>query len=235
MNNTNLKTLLVPTCGLLLVWTAAVGLAGAQDELSTREALEREIAALSPAANGGDAQAQYELGGLKRLEQSLGLSDDFEFATWYRRAADQGLAAAQNILGQLYRDGEGVARDYAEANRWYRLAADQGNMNAQLSLGDLYRDGIGVAQDHSEAARWYRLAADGGNGVAQFDLADLYIDGLGVPQDRVQAYMWLSLAVTHWPVPETNLIVQLRDLIAADLTDEEVRRARRLAQEWEAQ
>lgn len=230
--NSNPK--LVTACALLLLWTAGAGFAAAQDELPTRETLEREKAALLPAATAGDAEAQYHLAGIERRERSLGYSENPEFAAWYRRAADQGHAAAQNMLAELYRDGEGVARDYGEAIRWYRLAADQGNANAQLSLGDLYKNGTGVAQDHAEAARWYRLAADGGNGIAQFDLADLYIDGLGVPRDHVQAYMWLTLAVMHWPIPETSLIAQLRDFVAADLTEEEVQRARRLVEEWQA-
>jgi len=43
-----------------------------------------------------------------------------------RKAAEQGNAAAQNSLGTIYRDGEGVAPDDEEAVRWYRKAADQG-------------------------------------------------------------------------------------------------------------
>ena len=45
---------------------------------------------------------------------------------WYRLAAEQGLAEAQNKLGALYGDGKGVPQDYTEAAKWYRLAAEQG-------------------------------------------------------------------------------------------------------------
>ena len=34
-------------------------------------------------------------------------------------------AAAQNNLGFMYANGQGVAQDYAEALKWYRLAAAQ--------------------------------------------------------------------------------------------------------------
>src|ERR1700747_880353 len=37
---------------------------------------------------------------------------------WFRKAADQGDAYAQLALGNLYRKGLGVARDYAKAMAW---------------------------------------------------------------------------------------------------------------------
>jgi TPR repeat protein len=43
---------------------------------------------------------------------------------WYRLAAYQGQANAQNALGVMYQNGEGVPQDYVEAVRWYRLAAN---------------------------------------------------------------------------------------------------------------
>ena len=75
-------------------------------------------------------------------------------------AAEQGAARAQFILGNMYRQGEGVAQDDAEAVRWYRLAAEQGLARAQYSLGLMYTIGWGVPQDHAEAMRWLGLAAE---------------------------------------------------------------------------
>ena len=43
--------------------------------------------------------------------------------TWYRKAADQGHAGAQNNLGVMYRDGQGVKQDYVQAHKWLNLAA----------------------------------------------------------------------------------------------------------------
>jgi TPR repeat protein len=39
----------------------------------------------------------------------------------------------------MYREGEGVPQNYAEALKWFRKAADQGNANAQFKLGIMYR------------------------------------------------------------------------------------------------
>jgi len=41
--------------------------------------------------------------------------DDAEAVKWYRMAAEQGHAGAQNILGCMYYKGEGVPQDNAEA------------------------------------------------------------------------------------------------------------------------
>ena len=51
--------------------------------------------------------------------------DGKEAAAWFRRAADQGHAKAQFILGLMYYRGEGVAKDEQEAAAWIRRAADQ--------------------------------------------------------------------------------------------------------------
>ena len=67
--------------------------------------------------------------------------------------AEQGDAAAQNNLGVMYDNGEGVPQDDAEAVRWYRKAAEHGNATAQYNLGDRYRLGLGVPQD--DAVQWY--------------------------------------------------------------------------------
>ena len=48
-----------------------------------------------------------------------------------RKAAEQGDADAQSSLGYMYRKGQGVTQDDAEAVNWTRKAADQGNAEAQ--------------------------------------------------------------------------------------------------------
>ncbi len=77
----------------------------------------------------------------------------------YRRAAEQGDASAQNNLGHMYRTGQGVAQDYAEAVKWWRKAAEQGDAKAQYNLGHMYSYGLGVPQDQVQAHMWFNLAA----------------------------------------------------------------------------
>ena len=59
-------------------------------------------------------------------QHGQGVPRDYEAAVrWYRRAAEQGDADAQNNLGVMYGKGQGVPRNYIEAYIWYSLAAAQ--------------------------------------------------------------------------------------------------------------
>ena len=71
----------------------------------------------------------------------------------------------------MYRDGEGVPQDGAEALRWFRRAVEQGDTSwAPLNIGRMYRDGKSVPQDAAEAVRWFRLGAEQGDAFAQWEL-----------------------------------------------------------------
>jgi len=78
-------------------------------------------------------------------------------------AAAQGLSNAQNNLGSMYANGQGIAQDYAEAARWYKLAAAQGSVGAQVNLGLSYANGQGILQDNIRAHMWFNLAAVNGD------------------------------------------------------------------------
>ena len=118
------------------------------------------------AAEGGDANAQYNLG-LCYKDGSGTAKDEVEAVKWYRKAAEQGLAKAQYFLGICYSLGKGVVKDQAEAVKWCRKAAEQDYADAQYFLGLCYRDGEGVEQDKTEAVKWLRNAAEQGNKDAQ--------------------------------------------------------------------
>jgi TPR repeat protein len=102
-----------------------------------------------------DAKRTYFTGDFEKTEKII------------RHMVEQGDAAAQNILGVMYFNGQGVEQDFQEAARLYLLSATQGNAIAQNNLGLLYEDGQGVIQDYQEAAKWYRLAAEQGYAFAQ--------------------------------------------------------------------
>ncbi len=92
---------------------------------------------------------------------AIGQAPDLITAT--RLAAEQGDARAQFALGLMYRDGEGVLKDDAEAVRWYRLAAEQGNADAQYIIGLMYGTGDGLPEDYVLGYAWLNLAAEQGH------------------------------------------------------------------------
>ena len=86
----------------------------------------------------------------------------------WRTLAEAGDAAAQNNLGVLYAEGQGVAQDYAQARAWWEKAAAQGYAAAQYNLGALYENGQGITQDYDKARTWYeKVAAQTDNKEAQ--------------------------------------------------------------------
>ena len=93
----------------------------------------------------------------------------------FRMLAAQGDAQAQNTLGMMHDNGQGVERDYVQALIWYRLAAAQGHDGALYNIGVMYESGHGVAQNDAEALKWYLLAAAQGHSVAQYNLGGMYL------------------------------------------------------------
>ena len=53
-----------------------------------------------------------------------------EAVQWFRRAAEQGNAAALYMLGACYYNGEGTSEDKTEGIKWLRKAADEGQEDA---------------------------------------------------------------------------------------------------------
>ena len=111
-----------------------------------------------------------------------------------RAAAERGDVAAQHKLGEMYRNGRGVTRDYAQAVVWFRKAAEQGYAAAQTSLGKMYLEGDGVARDDAHALIWFRKAIDQGDARAQSELGWMYDNGRGVARDYAQAFAWYRKA-----------------------------------------
>lgn len=130
----------------------------------------------------------------------------------FKELADDGEPTAQNNLGFMYYEGQGVPQDYVEAARLYRLSADQGHLTAQYNLGYMYHEGQGVPQDHVEAAKWYRLSADQGNSGAQYNLGVMYSQGRGVPRNSVEAARWFRLSAEQCnPYGQLNLGIAYKD------------------------
>lgn len=215
----------------------AVALVSAQSSsLAASAASDAEkFQALVEKAQGGDAISQALVGA---AVNDSGYPD--QAAVWFQRAADQGLAIAQSMLGRQYMYGRGVPQDYQHAAELFVEAAQQGDVQASSLLARLYAGGRGVAQDNREAARWARVAANGDCrsdspycALAQSLLAALYFNGDGVPQDYELAYVWANLAGAAMPEgEERQTIVSLRDAVAAQLSPQQLEHAQRLAREW---
>ena len=142
------------------------------------------------AAEGGDARAQFYLG--EAFNKGRGVIQDYADAViWYRKAADQNNADAQETLCTMYFFGQGaVTQDYGEAAKVCSGAGKQGRVYPAYLGGYMYEFGKGVAVDLAQAASLYKVAAEAGNVDAQEALGRMYFFGQGVEQDYAEAAKW---------------------------------------------
>lgn len=129
------------------------------------------------------------------LGQAFEAQKDNENALkYYRKAAEQRYALAQNNLGRMSEQGEGVIKDPEQAMNWYRKAAEQGHAWAQYNLGRIYETGKGVSKDFGKALGWYHKAAAQGHASAQVNLGRMVEKGNGVSKSSENALGWYRKA-----------------------------------------
>jgi TPR repeat protein len=183
-----------------------------QDRARGRVAYDADgMEATCIAAASGEAAAAFALAGNYRTGLILA-RDAAKAAALYQRAADQGLAVAQKVLGDLTAEGLGVKRDFATACRWWGRAAMQGESSAAArNFGKCHLTGTGVPRSEVDALTWWLIAkrlarandADLPDWVYQSEAdADRLSDALmqRLPPDRVAEARARAL---RWaPVPE---------------------------------
>ena len=124
-------------------------------------------------------------------KSDIAAAADFEST---QKQADQGDAAAQNLLGELYLKGQGVRQDSKAAAEWFRKSADQDHPPAEFNVGTLYEAGQGVPVDYARAVEWYQKSAEHGNAAAQYSLAVMYVHARGVARNDSESFKWLTRA-----------------------------------------
>ncbi|MBX3387726.1 MAG: SEL1-like repeat protein [Phycisphaeraceae bacterium] len=101
---------------------------------------------------------------------------------------------AQHRLASIYRTGDGVPKNTAEAIKWFTRAAEEGDASAQFSLGVIFDTGDGVPKNTPEAIRWYTQAAEQGVASAGFYLGVIHFGGEGEPKNTAEAIKWFTRA-----------------------------------------
>lgn len=142
------KTALVALCAIGLVVTLPPALADVRDgvEAWSKGDYGSAVAAWRPAAEGGDADAQFNLAQAYMLGR--GMPADRTIATgWFRKAALQDHVAAIAKYGLVLFD----AGRRSEALPWLEKAAQRGEPRAQLVLGTMLFNGDAVPRDWPRA------------------------------------------------------------------------------------
>ena len=130
--------------------------------------LDKNLAMLRRAAQGGFASAQVSLGLL--LEEN---EQWVEAARWFKRSAEQGDPSGWHHLALLLYSGRGVPQDRVRAFQLMLQAARSGDMPSQYNVGVMYQRGNGTARDVVKARQWLQRAADKGHDKARERLKSL--------------------------------------------------------------
>jgi uncharacterized protein len=108
-------------------------------------------------------------------------------ARWFRRAAEHGSGPAQNNLGILLGNGNGVRKNVEEALLWLRKAFRAGDTCAGQNIAITYREN----GDLRTAVKWFQKVAEAGDGDALIQLGIHYYWGKGVrknPKAALQCF-----------------------------------------------
>lgn len=112
-----------------------------------------------------------------------------EAIKWYRIAAEQGNAEAELRLARMYASGDGLAKDYPEAQRLLTSSANKGYAPAIHVIAKAYEDGgIGLRADYETARAWLEKGIQQKDIVSIERMAKAYANGeLGLRIDRQKA------------------------------------------------
>src|ERR1700739_521015 len=147
-----------------------------------------DLPTLQNRAESGDAAAQAELSDRYFTPPNFNRA---QALVWARKAADQGNARGEFLMGLRFSGG----REQAD---WYRKSADQGYADAEFALAVQLQHGMnGLCQNLPEAAGLLRKAAGQGSAQAEYALGDAYEFGKGVPRDVAEARTWYQRAADH--------------------------------------
>lgn len=154
--------------------------------------IPREIELLTEASKRRNHQATYRLGLLFEDNES-GMAQNLELSVkYFQLAADNGILAAINKMGELYLFGEVIPANLTKAISCFTAASEQGYGKASYWLGRLHTDGIGqLEKDTQKAMNYYRKAIEQGYEEArewmeqlQKNLVDETITDIEIPQDK---------------------------------------------------
>ena len=164
--------------------SAPAGLAGEPPDALTELVVEK-----LRASSEKDPVAMTELADL-HLSGKLGVDKSPVLAAkLYLKAARLWHPPAQYKYAMLLWNGQGVARDIAEAIKYFKLAAESGEAGAQYGLGVALWSGQGLEQNVPDALRLLRLAAEQGHVKAQSNLGMAFMSETA-PAEDAEHHPW---------------------------------------------
>jgi len=186
---------------------AALSLTGPQKEADSAKALKylKDMGLTEP-------QAMETLGAF--YENGQGVPQNFTRAfTWYKKAAEAGLAEGHFRMGQCYELGLGVAVSYPEAAASFQKAADLGLGAADFRLAALNMTGFQGEPDVKKMLDHLNKSMASGYSEAANELGVIYLEGrFGQAMDQDKAMdLFLKGSDLGNPTAMKNVAVMYRN------------------------
>lgn len=162
------------------------------------------------AAEQGYSTAQHNIAGI--LDKGkFGVPVDLAAsASWYKKAADNGVLQAAYEYGAKCHDGDGIKVNIPEALKYFEIAGEGGNAAALFNLAVMHTTGEGCKADEAVGLKYFQLAADNGDSTAQYNMGVNYLEGDGVPVNIQLAIHYFTLAAKQG---DRNAILYLKKMM----------------------
>lgn len=151
-------------------------------------------------AESGFVFAQLQMGRALyhgHTEEEDKRQENAQAALWFQRAAEQGDAEAQYLLGRLHYETGKEPDSLQTAVQWFEKSAEQNHLEGLRNLALCYAFGDGVKSSKSKSQELYRRAfpiclelAEQGDSSAIALMAKSYWLGQGVKRDYALAAQW---------------------------------------------
>lgn len=142
--------------------------------------------------------------------------------------AKAGDAAAQTLIAEMLRNGQGMAQDLPTAAFWYSKAASLGDPNAMLQYSLLLMNGsAGVTRDKKKSDEFMEKAAKAGQPVAAFNWAQVLISQKPGPEGVKAALPFYEVSAAKG-IPDSQYALSQIYLNLPGIPDEK----RATARDW---
>jgi TPR repeat protein len=180
---------------VVLFIVPAVSAAGTQEGIAAFNARRFTEASrlLKPAADSGDAEAQYYLARTQRVQwafQHGGKRPDpddraqQESHVWFEKAARQGHFPSMAAYAEDFDQGFGVAVDFTAAREWMEKAAAAKEPNALYGLAQWYREGHIYPPDRAKAKAMSEQASAASPKKGEYDKVSEGLRAFGQQQRK---------------------------------------------------
>lgn len=171
------------------------------------------LGAWLPLAEAGHAKSQFNIGTLLETGRGPGMAKNLSAAIgWHIKAANNGHAESNCVLGRLLHKTDGSAAGQRRALDWYLRGAGLGQVFCMHNAAAILLNGEGVPANRGVGLEWLTRAASLGDAGSQASLGSVYLHGTySVPQNYPKARLWLVKAVAAGHVNATHNFAMMFD------------------------